>query len=189
MITEEQWERYLAKYKNLMWTISYMISGDRAISELEDNYSDLIQAALESMVGFEKKTGRKFDDYFTDKLFDGYTKTCLWTLKARKGSKITKKFPLTNKTIPLENEEGEVIDIEDKSNCDPSSLTCSSDFIEHFSKDKELGTIIDHILSDPSILSSEGKLNLQALSKKVGKSAYTVSKKVNKLTKIMRKYT
>lgn len=189
MITESQWERYLDKYKNLMWRISHMISGDAIISNLEDNYSDLCQAALESIEGFEKKTGRQFDDYFTDKLFDGYTKTCLWTLKARKGAKITKKFPLTNKMVPLENEDGEVIDVEDKSSCDPSSIVCSKDFVNHFSQDKELGTIIDSILGDPSILSLDGKLNLQKLSKKIGKTPYLASKGVSRLTKVMRKYS
>lgn len=187
MITNTQWEQYLDKYKNLMWKISHMISGDYAISNLEDNYADLCQVALESIEGFEKKTGRQFDDYFTDKLFDGYTKTCLWTLKARKGSKITKKFPLTNKQIPLENEEGEVMDIEDRSICDPSSIACNMDYVEHLNKDKELGKIVDNILLDPSILSADGKLNIQALSKKMKKSPYILSKKVNQLKSILKR--
>jgi hypothetical protein len=170
-----------------MWKISHMISGDYAISNLEDNFSDLCQAALESIEGFEKKTGRKFDDYFTDKLFDGYTKTCLWTLKARKGARITKKFPLTNKMIPLENEDGEIIDIEDNASFNPSCIVSSMDYIQQFDEDKDLSSIVDTILKDPTVLNGDGKLNLQALSKKMGKSAYLLGKKITKLSTMLNK--
>ena len=71
-LTTEQWDLYLKKYKNLMWRISHLISGDSMLASLEDNYSDLNIAAIESINGFHKKTGESFDEMINNKLFDQY---------------------------------------------------------------------------------------------------------------------
>ena len=84
-LTDDQWRYYEQRYGKLMKMISSRISGDEALANPEDNYSDLCIAALESIEGFRKKTGESFDVAMNNKLFDQYTKTVLWNRKAKKG--------------------------------------------------------------------------------------------------------
>ena len=77
-LTNEQWAQYEERYGKLMHTISMKISGDDAIANHEDNYSDLCVAAIESIDAFERKTGDDFEKAMNNKLFDQYTKTVLW---------------------------------------------------------------------------------------------------------------
>ena len=90
-LTDKEWALYEERYGKLMHTIAMKISGDDAIASHEDNYADLCIAALESIEGFEKKTGEKFKAAINNKLFDQYTKTVLWNRKAKKGIPLTKK--------------------------------------------------------------------------------------------------
>lgn len=93
-VTNEQWDRYQERYGKLIWTIATKISGDLATCSLEDNIADLSIAALDSIKGFNNKTGMNFDEMMESKLFDGYTKTVLWHRKNRKGKAITNRKKL-----------------------------------------------------------------------------------------------
>jgi len=193
MITNDQWEKYIKKYGRLLHTISFKISGDEAISNKEDNYSDLQIAAIESIKGFSKKTGKTFDEMIDDQLFDKYTKTVLWNFKNAKGMKITKKkknrlsgddirvFPLE----PYSNKTGDITPI---SSFEPSA-TSSTDSICSFNSLKDeisnIGelekSIIDLICDDPSYISGSGILKVGTVAKKLNVSDYMASKAINKI--------
>ena len=190
-LSEDQWNIYLKKYKNLMWKISHMISGDPTISSLEDNYADIMLAALESINGFNKKTGMTFDEMITTKFFDQYTKTCLWTAKARKGNGIKKNYPVTNKKVSLTVQDSDTssltsdvayIDtIEGKDNMNPDILLAYSEIYDNFSDDD---TRLLKVISDnPDVISFSGKLKVKALARKSKLPIRRVEKIINNLRK------
>ena len=92
MITDEQWKIYWDKYEGLIYTIAKKISGDIATASFDDNVSYLKMAALESIKGFQKKTGSTVDEMLQEKLFDQYTKTCLWNAKNTLGDTLVKRY-------------------------------------------------------------------------------------------------
>lgn len=190
-LTEDQWNIYLKKYKNLMWKISHMISGDPTISNLEDNYSDIMLAALESINGFNKKTGMSFDEMMGTKYFDQYTKTCLWTAKARKGNGIKKNYPVTNKKVSLTVQDSDtssissdvaLIDtIQGKDNMNPDILLAYSEIFDSFSDDD---TQLLKVISDnPDVISFSGRLKVKTLAKKSKLPIRKVEKILNNLRK------
>lgn len=189
ILTETQWELYLKKYKNLMWKISHMISGDPTISALEDNYADIMLAALESINGFNKKTGMSFDEMINTKYFDQYTKTCLWTAKARKGNGIKKNYPLTKKKVSLSTEVGDVSSaslnlsdtIGDDQSMNPDILLAYSEIFDNFSDDD---TLLLKVISDnPDVISFSGRLKIKTLAKKSKLPLRKVEKILNNLRK------
>ena len=174
-VTDQQWAQYENKYKNLMWKISHMISGDNAISTPEDNYADLQITALESIRGFHKKTGATVDDMLKDGNFDKYTKTCLWHLKGSKGAKITRRYPVTKKTLSIgqpgdgggSNDyiAGEVWQVEAN---DASSLETVNFFKEIIpSLSATQKSMVDNIVKDPTLILGSGKVNISKLAKSV----------------------
>lgn len=171
-VTEEDWQKYLVKYKNLMWKISHMISGDSAICTIEDNYNDLCLAALESIQGFHKKTGESFNEMFGSTFFDKYTKTCLWTAKARKGNHIKKGYKVRNHTLSFDHGEESsgssvgmfVGNIEDSRGISMTGVE-SLDFFNSF--DDYSKNLINIIADNPDLLTEQGKLKLSRLSEKV----------------------
>ena len=190
-LSEDQWNKYLKKYKNLMWKISHMISGDPTISSLEDNYADIMLAALESINGFNKKTGMSFDEMFTTKFFDQYTKTCLWTAKARKGNGIKKNYPVTNKKISLAVQENDtssigvteayVDTIEGKQDMNTDILLAYSEIFDNFTdEDTQLLKVIS---DNPDVISFSGRLKVKTLAKKSKLSIRKVEKILDNLRK------
>lgn len=174
-ISENDWQEYLVKYKNLMWKISHMISGDPSICTIEDNYNDLCLAAVESIQGFHKKTGKPFSEMLGSVYFDKYTKTCLWTAKARKGNKIKKGYKIRNNTISLDYgaessgvSQGIPIDHLEDTRCGSFAALESNDFFNSF--DESSKNLIDIILDNPEMLTEEGKIKLNRLSEKMNLS-------------------
>ena len=174
-----------------MWKISHMISGDPTISSLEDNYSDIMLAALESINGFNKKTGMSFDEMMTTKYFDQYTKTCLWTAKARKGNGIKKNYPVTNKKVSIAVQDSDAssissdvayIDtIEGKDDMNPDILLAYSEIFDNFSDDD---TLLLKVISDnPDVISFSGRLKIKTLAKKSKLPLRKVEKILNNLRK------
>lgn len=174
-----------------MWKISHMISGDPTISSLEDNYSDIMLAALESINGFNKKTGMSFDEMMGTKYFDQYTKTCLWTAKARKGNGIKKNYPVTNKKVSLtvhdsdtssiNSGESYIESIEAEANMNPDILLAYSEIFDSFSDDD---TQLLKVISDnPDVISFSGRLKVKTLAKKSKLPIRKVEKILNNLRK------
>lgn len=164
-ITSDQWELYLKKYNKLMWAISHRISGDSMIASLEDNYSDLSIAAIESINGFHKKTGKTFDEMIQMKLFDQYTKTCLWTAKARKGVKLTERMPFRKKHISLnaifEDKESD-FDVPDTSATARYAMIDAKDMRESYNP--EVNKLISFLEDNPKLMTSSGDLKLKPIA-------------------------
>jgi|TARA_Y100000310_G_scaffold248782_1_gene254731 hypothetical protein len=178
MIDTNQWEMYETKYGKLMHKISRSISGDEVISAIEDNYGDLCIAALDSIKGFNKKTGQSFDDMFGTKLFDQYTKTCLWHVKGNKGAKITKKYPITKRTVSLQDHP-EVFSLSGKEN----NSVDTEDFLTALSNgftELEKG-IVSAIVQNPEYINDRGRIIFSKVSRCIGCSIFLVKKALNSI--------
>jgi hypothetical protein len=174
-LTTEQWDLYLKKYKNLMWRISHLISGDSMLASLEDNYSDLNIAAIESINGFHKKTGESFDEMIKNKLFDQYTKTCLWTAKARKGIKLSERMPFRNRHVSIDemrNDEESPFDIADASAIRDISRVDAADIVNTY--DYKVRKVIKALESKPELMSDSGNIKINPLAKELGVSVSKV---------------
>lgn len=184
-ITDEQWGRYIKKYKNLLWTIANNISGDLAISSPEDNYSDLQIAAMNSIEGFMKKTQIfDFDKIFEMRLFDQYTKTVLWNCKNQKGAKITKRKNIAGPMTHFSDISEDVLElIEDKSASSVAPYEKISGVLSNV--DDELKELIDAIVNNPSVVKKSGSLNIQALARLFNESPSKITKKVEKLKRLL----
>lgn len=182
-ITSDQWELYLKKYKNLMWRIAHMISGDTMLASIEDNFSDLSIAAIESINGFHKKTGKNVDEMFQMKLFDQYTKTCLWTAKARKGVKLSERIPFRNKHVSIDelrsSEWGESsgFDIADTSSTSRYEKVIAQDTYNSYNA--KIKKLIDLLQTNPEFMTASGDLKLQPI-------ATAMNIPVDKLKKLIR---
>ena len=170
MISSDQWEKYEEKYGRLMHKISRNISGDAAVASLEDNYGDLCVAALESIKGFQKKTGQNFDEMFGSKLFDQYTKTCLWHLKGSKGAKITRRYPVTKKTLSIghqrrdddTSEGGEVWQVSANEASSLESINFFKEVLPSLSSTQK--SMVNNIIKDPTLILGSGKVNISKLA-------------------------
>jgi len=190
-LTNDQWALYEERYGKLMHTIAMKISGDSALANHEDNYADLCVAAIESVSGFEKKTGKPFDEAFGTKLFDQYTKTVLWNRKAKKGVPLTKKMDFRNRHVSLDTTDQSSFMrgtmhslIEDtRSNFDLSSVDFD-DFVQE--QPEDVKRVMNAIIKDPKILGPEGKINYSALTRPTGMSIHYVRKAVDKIKDVLK---
>ena len=183
MIDDNQWVKYETKYGRLMHKISRSISGDEVIAAVEDNYGDLCIAALDSIKGFTKKTGLSFDEMFGTKLFDQYTKTCLWHVKGNKGSKITKKYPITKHKVSL-YDHPEVFSLsgEDTNSVDAEEfLTALSSGFTQLEKN-----VVSTIVQNPDCIGKEGRIIFSRISHHIGHSTYLVKKALSSLENKLR---
>ena len=178
MISSEQWIKYEEKYGRLMHKISSNISGDDAIASPDDNYGDLCVAALESIKGFQKKTGQNFDEMFGSKLFDQYTKTCLWHMKGSKGAKITRKYPVTKHTIPLHDYPG-IFTLVEKESCAVMLEEFFETVSSRFSPIEK--RVVSEVSSDPTLVNVKGRVLISRVAKKLGTSSYFVKKSLKSL--------
>lgn len=180
-ITSDQWDLYAKKYSRLMWKIAHYISGDSMIASIEDNYSDLSIAAIESINGFHKKTGMQFDEMIQTKLFDQYTKTCLWTAKARKGIKLTERMPFRNKHISIDalRDEEKSFDIADTSSTARYAGVEAKDMYNSYGV--KIRKLIDILESNPNMMTDTGNIKISPVAEEMGISAASVAK----LIKIM----
>jgi len=167
-ITAEQWQKIDDKYGNLMWKISYKISGDNAIANLEDNHADLQVAALEAIAGFKKKTGKTADEFLDTKLFDQYFKTCLWNSKNNKGAKIAKKYHLTRDTVSTSEYEDIIQDSINSSRGEHYNFDVAEIF--PFTLTSLEQRIVDLVVDDPNMLKDNGTLNIHQLGKVMHKT-------------------
>ncbi len=181
-ISSEQWELILNQYDRLFWKIAHRISGDNAISALEDNYQDICIAALNAVAGFEKKEGRKFDDFWGEIGFDKYIKTVVWNAKNSKGKQITKRYPLTKGVVSVfENEE--VLNLEGHK----ATTVESPAIVRELSKqlDDEQKECVKMLLEDGSLIHPSGKINTSQLSRQLGISWRKAKKLLVSIAEIM----
>lgn len=184
-ITSEQWELYEKKYGKLMWKIAHRISGDLMTASLEDNYSDLTIAAIESVRGFNKKTGKSFDEMISLKLFDQYTKTCLWTMKAKKGIGLTERMPFRNKHVslgigsPVYDEDGFDFDVPDTSSLARYTLLVAKDVYDSF--DSQTKKAIKLLEDNQDLMTSDGSIKETRLAEAMGVPLAKVKKIIQRI--------
>lgn len=187
-LSSEDWARYLSKYDKLMWMISKRISGDLMTASVEDNYSDLCVAALESVKAFNVKTGNSFDEMMSNKLFDQYTKTVLWNRKNKNGKRLTQRMPFVNKVKSmgvLGVDEDTPFDIEDTSiNYSLSSLVLDDIFKD---VDEDSKKVLKAIALDSSVVSAEGNLKMLSLLRPTGLTPTQAKKAISSIEKILDK--
>lgn len=184
-LTPDQWELYEKKYGKLMWKIAHKISGDPMTASLEDNYSDLTIAAIESIRGFHKKTGMSFDGMISLKLFDQYTKTCLWTMKAKKGIGLTERMPFRNKHIYIsalettdgENETG--FDVPDTSSLAKYTNLIAKDVYDSF--DSQTKRAIKLLEENMDLMTESGRIKETPLADALGISLARVKKIIERI--------
>lgn len=192
-LTSDQWDKIENKYGKLIHTICQMISGDQALCSHEDLYSDLCIAAIEAVIGFQKKYNKPFDEIIDDPIFNKYIKTCLWNYKNNRGTKLTKKMHI-RKCIPLvweEDKDGKHFDSQAAdfmvSKEDPSfgvELEFTNKFIES-TLDKEQLNLIEYIVDNPDLLKKNGKVNRAALSDKLSKNWAHIDSQLNSISKLV----
>ena len=162
-----------------MHTIARKISGDAMTASYEDNRSDLRVAAVESIIAYKKKTGQDFDEAFGTELFDKYTKTVLWNRKAKKGIPLTKRMEFRKKHKTIYNKEGKLYVIEDPASVSGYSNNSIEKMFENSGAD--VMKIIDTIISDPSVVTEEGRLKGYTLAQATGLSIHFVRIAVDKI--------
>lgn len=167
-----------------MWKIAHMISGDAMTASVEDNFSDLCIAALESINGYHKKTGKSFDEMIKSKLFDQYTKTCLWTAKARKGIKLTERMPFRNRHISLNfmrEDSSAEFDIPDTSATARFSRVEVVDMYNSYNS--KIKKLIDLLESNPELMTASGDLKWEPIAKYMNLPVAKVKKLINIMEK------
>ena len=146
------------------------------LASLEDNYSDLNIAAIESINGFHKKTGETFDEMINNKLFDQYTKTCLWTAKARKGIKLSERMPFRNRHVSIDEirreDDESPFDIADVSAIRDITRVDAADVVNNY--DYKVKRIIKALEDKPELMSETGNIKINPLAKELGVSVAKV---------------
>ena len=191
-LTDEQWALYEERYGRLMHTIAMKISGDDAVANHEDNYADLCIAALESIEGFKKKTGKDFDEAIDTKLFDQYTKTVLWNRKAKKGIPLTKKMSFRNSHVSLDLDSAGDFgsgSLHERIEDPKASYDASSVDLEDFTKSQpeDVQKVMNAIIKNPGLLSRDGTINHSALKSTTGLSVHYTNKAISQLKKSMKR--
>jgi len=181
-LSNEQWEKIDEKYNGLLWTISHRISGDRALASLEDNFSDLQIAALEAVSGFQKKTGKTFDEFWGSKLFDQYIKTCLWNFKNNKGMRISKRYNITRDMVSISEHE-EVLKIENENGTEFDFEFFLEELSSEFTEEQK--EVLDVLVRCPSGVKRNGTVNKSKISKKLNKSWAEIDRVMTSLEAVL----
>jgi len=173
-LTAKQWNTLWEKYKNLMYSISYRIGGDRICNSLEDSVQELSITAMDACLAYEKKTGKKFDEYINTTPFNKYIKTCLWNRKNNNGLKIEKKRAI-NSHCSLDEQIAET-------NINLNTDVCPvSALVDDVCLTDELISVRDVILTDTNMIKPNGRINISRLSKYLGKSKPNTQKALAEL--------
>lgn len=179
-MNQEQYEFVQEKYGNLIYMIAQRISGDGATAEAEDNVQDLWMAAMEAIHGYERqddgKNG-KFEDFKNTKGFDRYIKTCLWHLKAKKGTNVTKKQGIT-KALSIEGNADSTDDQLMFNIQDPkvTNINVNDEVLEDIRVKllPQEKLIVKHILEHPDCMKDNGTVNISQIAKSTNMKSYEV---------------
>ena len=177
-MNDQQLELIEKKYGKLIHKIGHWISGDNAIAGHEDNTQDIWIAAMEAIRGYEKKENQTFEQFWGSKGFDKYLKTCLWNVKNSKGAKITKKYPITKGTVNVWDNI-EVLNRVDDSQTTPETEIFIEELKEILNPDQSF--VIKCVLDDPRFIKPSGKVNINALALKMGKTWNEVSQLISEV--------
>jgi hypothetical protein len=177
LMNSEQLQLIEKKYGKLIHKIGHNISGDTALCDHGDNTQDLWIAAMDAIRGYERKEGKPFEQFWDTKGFDKYFKTCLWNLKNSKGARITKRNNLTN-TVSVDEHE-EILQVEETS-VPSHAFDHMYDDLPTSLSDHE-ADVIKMLVESPDYITEDGRVNIQALSKGLGKGWGTTRKLLNRI--------
>ena len=181
MITNEQWNKVEEKYKKLMYAISYRIGGDKITNDIDDSIQELSMAAMDAISTYARKTDETFDSFFTTKAFDKYIKTCLWNRKNSNGTRIKKRGKLNNPLSIHDFEEvwfqdgGDSIvksktnGVVDKVQNATSGVDASELFFEA-DLNVDSRRAVEKLLEDGKTIKPNGRININKLSRELGKT-------------------
>jgi len=190
-ISNEQWDLIIDQYGGLIWKIAHRISGDNATASLEDNYQDLCIAAMDAIRGFEKKVGKKFDEFFKQGklggLFNQYLKTCLWNHKNNKGARIVKRYNLTKYSVSLDPKMERNPKVSFRCRVPHGRQVEDSIFIGDMKEllGDEQSAILKAILDNPKCVKEGGTVNGAELCRVTGLSPYRVRRAVRDIEDII----
>lgn len=179
-MNQEQYEFVQEKYGNLIYMIAQRISGDGATAEFEDNAQDLWMVAMEAIHGYERQDNGKngkFEDFKNTKGFDRYIKTCLWNLKAKKGTNVTKKRHITHAYSingEVENSDDQLLfDTQDPK---VTNINVNDDVLEDIRVKllPQEKLIVQHILEHPDCMKDNGTINVFQIAKSTKMKPYEV---------------
>ena len=173
MITNEQWELIDERYGRLLAKICYHISGDSAICSFDDNLQDLRVATINAVAGFSKKEGKPFSEFWDSAGFNKYMKTCLWNLKNKKGSGISKRYNLNNNKVDITEFADTLIAKDSNTSPDITSFLAQLGGI-YTDRERE---VINVLAQDPTYIKPSGKVNIKKLSENIGETWFE-SKKI-----------
>tara|TARA_R110000765_G_scaffold79511_2_gene156480 strand:- start:489 stop:1070 length:582 start_codon:yes stop_codon:yes gene_type:complete len=173
-LTDAQWDKIWDKYKNLMYSISYRIGGDKICNSIDDSIQELCITAMDACRTYGKKTEKSFEEYVNTIPFNKYIKTCLWNRKNNNGLKIEKKRAInTHATLDeniAETESNVQTDV-----CPVSAL------IDDVCLDAELVSVRDVLIQDTSMIKPNGTINVTKLSKFLGRTKQQTQKALAEL--------
>jgi len=193
--SSEQWDLIIDQYEGLIWKIAHRISGDNATASLEDNYQDLCIAALAAITGFEKKVGKKFDEFFKQgelgKLFNQYLKTCLWNYKNNKGARIVKRYNLTKYSIPLDAQTERNPKLTFQCRIPHGKQVEDSIFVGDVKEllNAEQRGVLKALIENPKCVKECGKVNHAELRRVTGLTIYRIRRSVQVIEDIIKRDT
>ena len=177
-MNDQQMQLIKQKYGKLIHSISNRISGDNALADHDDNVQDLWIAVMSAIKGYEKKENKSFEQFFDTPGFGKYLKTCLWHSKNSKGSKLTRRKNLTQGNVSITEHEDIVNAVES------ASLVLDYDqFYDDLPSNlapDELD-VVKMLVVSPEYICENGRVNIRALSKALGRGWETTRKIVDRI--------
>jgi hypothetical protein len=173
MITHEQWEKINAQYEKLIYKVAHFIGGDKITSDFDDSVQDVRMACIDACYGYEKKTGKKFDEYWGTEEFHKYIKTVMWNKKNANGTKIKKRKSIKPKGEVKEAYMGFGDD----------NFKESTYFYDVYDTlDEQEQEIVYEVLHDGKSIKPNGHINIARLSRQLGVSKGKIKKAIQAVT-------
>jgi|15BtaG_2_1085339.scaffolds.fasta_scaffold01901_9 hypothetical protein len=173
MITKEQWDKLDVQYGKLIYKIAHFIGGDRITNDFEDSVQEVRMACIDACIGYEKKTGLKFDEYFGTEEFGKYIKTVMWNKKNSNGTNIKKKKHLQPVCKVKEAYMGFGSD----------SFKDDVDFYDVYAELELLEQeMLTEVLNDGKAIKPNGAINIARLARTLGVSKGKIKKTIQSVT-------
>tara|TARA_R110000737_G_C14620887_1_gene493082 strand:- start:2797 stop:3357 length:561 start_codon:yes stop_codon:yes gene_type:complete len=153
------------KFGDLIYRISYMITGDNSSCSFEDNHQDLWIAAMDALSGYKRQGNGQngtFEEFSNTQGFTKYIKTVLWNKKNKKGIKVSKHKSTFKGSVSIQ-EHGDILRLD----CDSVSPEPIESFGDKYFRrlDSEESRVLDIIVNNPNMITPGGKVDCAKLSR------------------------
>ena len=192
-VSQEDWGYIKEKFESLFYFISYRLTGDNAICDMEDNMQDFYITTINAIEGFEAQgTNGEPKDFIRTEDFAAYLKTCLWYFKAKKGKRVSFISDKRKGEISLhgsdKKEGGEyrgATEIEDPKS---SGVVYEEEkFLEELANSLKgrAGKLLKIIAQYPDVYMDSGHLNISRLAKYCNISELDINKSLKFIGKFL----